>query len=156
VYSCFSLGICSLLWSIYAVLIGIGINVHPNFTFSSSVAVAIVSSLAAYAIYRIALFTTAQYGELFKAAFDVVVARQESFAKEVMDVGAVLEHAVQAADAPELRRLNEQDKVSAVWRYLNNHRIRCPICRRSVPAPAFRSHWAAHGDARHPERDSRT
>jgi hypothetical protein len=144
VYCCFSLAISAVLWSAYTVLTMIGIEVLPNWPASYAAGIAIMSGLLSYGVYRISVFANAQYGELFKAAFDVTVTRSNVFSEEVMDIGAVVELVSQTADAPEILRLTEREKLMAAWRYLNNYRIHCPICGKSVPVQVFPSHRSGH------------
>jgi len=154
VYSTICLFACSTLWSVYTLLAAFGLpRVSPAVSVPEGVGIVALSAAAAFAMYRVSVFANAQYGELFKATFDVTIARDGAFAKEVMDLEQVLRLARASSAVPariitDATRLSERDRIAVAWRYLHNYRIRCPKCPTAVPVPSFAAHLAAHDASR--------
>jgi len=97
----------------------------------------VVCLASGYAVYRVCLHLHAQYGEMFKAAFD--------------DFGDKLDLklAKQALVAP-LASESARDANAVIWRYLHNYRVRdpkFPLAKR--PAAWIRKYGRL--DARTPE-----
>lgn len=151
VYTSFALIVDGLLCLLYAIISWFGIStfIHlPNLWISASLS--LVCFVAAYLVYRIAMFAYGQFGELFKSVFDIYRTRIKD---EVSDaLSEVLEF------SGDYSRMSSRDEYEVVWRYLQNYKIKCPHCGKAVLAPAIKSHQcelppAIEGDL-HPQTAS--
>jgi hypothetical protein len=94
---------------------------------------------AAYAIYRVSLFTHAQLGELFKALFDQHHSKL-NFDAVVKKVGGLV------GDADALTR-PEAEKYMMVSRYLRWHRVRPPGEKRTYTPKEWKEEAARRAEA---------
>ncbi|HWS87216.1 MAG TPA: hypothetical protein VN282_09645 [Pyrinomonadaceae bacterium] len=144
VYTSFALYCSGLLWAVYAASayaraplaarlpwVASALPAAPATVFDRlpgpglSLLVAAGFVAAGFAVYRIALRLHAQYGELFKAMFDMYAPKvTEKFQKEVFEELDDL-----LGGAPSAEKLKGKDVSVIVTRYLQYNRIRCPYTR---------------------------
>lgn len=132
-YTVFALYICAALSFFYAILYLF------NFQFISYLPRApyvwilpVLATALGYFIYRQSLHVHAQFGETFKAVFDL-------HGYKVM-FPQIVEAIAAASDNKQLQTASVEAQNSAVWVYLANFRIRCPHCDKTVRAAEIKGH----------------
>ena len=73
---------------------------------------------SAWVFYRLSLHAHAQFGELFKAVFDMYRCK--------ISVDDVVREVAEIAGQPSLAQLPAKDQFEIAWRYLHNYRIKIP------------------------------
>lgn len=116
-YVATALALCGALAFLYA---GIGILPIPSVNWLprplASGLLGLASLAAARLLYRLSLHTHAQFGELFKAVFDM---RRTS-----ISVDDVVNEVTEIARLPYPKSARERYRIA--WRYLQNYRIQTP------------------------------
>jgi len=146
VYSTFALALTGMLWAFYGLLnviktqisdflyhqnilhepLGKGIFSYIPGTWTCFL-VASLSVFLAYIVYRIAVFTNEQFGNLFMAIFDTNVPK----IKEIVDIDGI---AKQITDLTNIQA-DDKDKFEIVRRYLQYFNVKLPGINRPVPFP---------------------
>lgn len=118
-YVCAVFVACAFLGLLYA---GLRFWECGAFTYGGTpaayLAAAGVSLVLAFFTYRGSLYSQAQFGETFKAVFDLH--------HDKVGLDDVLRDLVRLVDEPSLMTLDRNDKRMAIWRYLHNYRVKRP------------------------------
>ena len=153
VYSAFAFYTSALLWVLYAVAklvvvillwANFGSRLQYDLTLIDqrlprkgvALLVAAIFLISGYLIYRVSLFLYAQFGEYFKAVFDVNV--------EGINVAPVIEELAElsagtaCALKPETLKKRDQFRIAA--RYLQYYRYRCPNCNALLKPEEIKDH----------------
>jgi len=137
VYSSLALFITGVLWLAYAPMGRVG---WLQYTATSKLALAtgVGSILMSVVVYRAAIHVNDQFGNAFRAMFDMYL---PGVAKEMLVCGPVLPQVAEITNDASVLRAPVRDKYKIVWRYLHNYRVRCPNCGSVMtPAEAVQHH----------------
>jgi hypothetical protein len=153
VYAAFALYTSALLWLLYAVakffvfiLLWIGFSPRLQYDLTLidqrlpkkgvALLVAVICVIAGYLVYRVSLFLYAQFGEHFKAVFDVNM--------QAINVAPVMEelYALTAGSPCPLEDqiLTKRDQFQMAARYLQYHLYRCPCCSSLLKLDQVKTH----------------
>lgn len=155
-YCCFALSIAAILWLLYAALQVAGVHkVQTRMPTAGVVVTATLCIVGALVLYRIALFVNVQFGELFKAVCDVYGSSPEKLDQQVLNTAGVLSIVSAWRGVPPPRVTSQIDRLQTVWMYLQNFRVRCPVCNEPVRAPLLQEHVGTHWTS-HPQPRART
>jgi uncharacterized Zn-finger protein len=131
-----SLVICSALTLAYGVSAHFGVTLYaaqpPEWFLLSLTPILLVGS---FLLYRASLYAHATYGEIFKSIFDVY-GPDLKFSNIEEDLDHIESGKMLPDRSWRLRNV-------AIWRYLQNYRIRSPLTDQRVPVSAWNTHSAA-------------
>jgi hypothetical protein len=131
-YSVFALYTCGFFSLVYAFLYLVGIPIavylpRPPYHW----VLPLVSFASGYFIYRQSLHVHAQFGETFKAVFDLH--GHKVMFPEIMEAIASLSNSA-------LKTAPVEKQNQAVWFYLNNYRVKCAGCGKTILGSELRNH----------------
>jgi hypothetical protein len=98
---------------------------------------AAIFSVLAFGVYRVSIRLHAQFGELFKAVFDVY-GPTLNLSGLMKDVSGKMGQGAYAAD------LSFKERAVIVQRYLQHNRVRCPVCNDLLKPSEAAAHVAGH------------
>jgi hypothetical protein len=81
---------------------------------------ALAAALSGYGLYRLSLHLHAQFGETFKAVFDLHrknLPVEETFSD-------ILDEIVNLTGQPGIKAASPRQQYRAIWRYLHNYRVK--------------------------------
>lgn len=152
-YASFALLMSGGLWLVYAlakfvivVALAAGSKLNPRLQYDltlidqflprkgTAVFVAAVFVLTCFLIYRLSLYLHAQFGELFKAVFDVYVLDVSNVTKDLVTLSE------QSPAASLSKVLPRKDQYPIAARYLQYYRYRCPACNDLLKPHEIRTH----------------
>ena len=143
-YSSFAVFVTGLLWLSYAVLPLVVSSLRYTATPRIALVIGIVSLGASFALYRAAIHVNDQFGAAFRALFDL---KLPAVGKQMIGPDGVLATVAQVTGDFSVFNGSAQDRYKIVWRYLQNYRVKCPKCGKTVPPPQFASHPCSHPTA---------
>lgn len=116
VYLCLSLGLSAVVFATYALVESCGVAIIPQVDASSWTWLGIASALLTYAVYRLSLHAHAQFGEMWKAIFDVY---HDKIDLKVDDTLKEWTH------EDILEKVEPRIRNKIIWRFLHNYMIKC-------------------------------
>lgn len=116
-YVSFALFISGFLYLIYAIISSIGVVFYQNMPPANVlVIISILIFLSSHLLYRGSLYLHAQFGEIYKALFDMH--------HDNVCIDRIIEEIVRITDDDTFRDLPQKEKYRIAWRYMHNYRIR--------------------------------
>jgi hypothetical protein len=168
VYASVALLITGVLWTGYAagkIFSGLVAARWPELTAAASpfaiplpsatacCMVALISYVCAAIVYRASLYTNSQYGEVFKAAFDLYMPLLN---RDFIDASGIVAQVASVTRDTALMAAPRRRHYEVVWRYLHNYRVQCPHCMSSFSASEVSAHTCRLGATRQPSADKTT
>jgi hypothetical protein len=136
-YASFALFFIGLLCLLY-----MGISLYSSIKYVPSPIMSIILSficiVSGHRVYRWSLYTHAQFGEMIKAMFDVYNSKLN---QEISDI---IEEIIYFTNDESLRDLQRRERYSIVWIYLNYYLVRCQKCKKFLPPPVVKQHYAEY------------
>jgi hypothetical protein len=142
-YASLALFITGVLWLLYALagatrLGWLDYIPAPSLSFGAGVAALVFSAL----LYRMAIYVNEQFGALFRALFDVYL---PTLGSTLLAPDGVLQEVATLTADTSLLGASSRDKYMAVWRYLHNYRVKCPVCGGVINAAEAPQHSCRAG-----------